>query len=125
MGASCTKCSDRENPGERFVRGERGENTTWRAVTLSQAELNPQIRSQKTSSMKGQRVHFFGFVGHKQTLPHPLLPAPFKNISSTLYTLLYIKQVINKDLLYSTGNSTQYSVITYMGKESDKEWICV
>ena len=26
-----------------------------------------------------------------------------------------------KDLLYSTGNSTQYSVITDMGKESKKE----
>ena len=26
---------------------------------------------------------------------------------------------------YSTGNSTQYSVITYMGKESEKEWIYV
>ena len=33
--------------------------------------------------------------------------------------------MINKDLLYSTGNSTQYSVITYMGKESEKEWIHV
>ena len=31
----------------------------------------------------------------------------------------------NKDLLYSTGNSTQYSVMTYMGKESKKEWIYV
>ena len=41
------------------------------------------------------------------------------------YTLLYIKQVINKDLLYSTENSAQYSVITYMGKEFRKEWICV
>ena len=29
----------------------------------------------------------------------------------------------NKDLLYSTGSSTQYSVMTYMGKESKKEWI--
>ena len=27
--------------------------------------------------------------------------------------------------MYSTGNSTQYSVITYMGKESEKEWIYV
>ena len=27
----------------------------------------------------------------------------------------------NKDLLCNTGNSTQYSVITYMGKESEKE----
>ena len=32
----------------------------------------------------------------------------------------YIKYITNKDLLYSTGNSTQYSVITYMGKESEK-----
>ena len=41
------------------------------------------------------------------------------------YTLLYIKQVTNKDLLYSTGNSTQYSVMAYMGKESKKECIYV
>ena len=40
------------------------------------------------------------------------------------YTLLYIKQ-INKNLLYSTGNSTQYSVMIYMGKESKKEWMYV
>ena len=31
----------------------------------------------------------------------------------------------NRDLLYSTGNSTQYSVIVYVQKESDKEWMCV
>ena len=31
----------------------------------------------------------------------------------------------NKDLLYSMGNSTQYFVIIYMGKESEKEWMCV
>ena len=34
-------------------------------------------------------------------------------------TLLYIK-FINKDLLYSTGNYIQYLVITYNGKESEK-----
>ena len=38
-----------------------------------------------------------------------------------MYTLLYIKQITNKDLLYSTGNYTQYFAITYMGKESEKE----
>ena len=42
-----------------------------------------------------------------------------------IYTLLYIKQTINKDLLYSTGNSTQYSVMTYMGKGSKKEQIYI
>ena len=40
-----------------------------------------------------------------------------------LYTTIY--KIINKDLLYSTGNSTQYSVTTYMGKASKKEWVCV
>ena len=40
-------------------------------------------------------------------------------------TLLYAKQIINKDLLYSTGNNIQYFVITYMGKESEKELIYI
>ena len=35
-----------------------------------------------------------------------------------IYTLLYIKWITNKDLLYSTGNYTQYLVITHHGKES-------
>ena len=35
--------------------------------------------------------------------------------------ILHIKLIINKDLLYSTGKSTQYSVVTYMGKESKGE----
>ena len=29
------------------------------------------------------------------------------------------------NLLYTTGNSPQYSVMTYVGKESKKEWTCV
>ena len=29
-----------------------------------------------------------------------------------MYTLLYLKKVTSKDLLYSTGNSVQYSVTT-------------
>ena len=37
-----------------------------------------------------------------------------------IYTLLHIKQITNKDLLYSSGNSTQHSAMTYMRKESLK-----
>ena len=40
------------------------------------------------------------------------------HIHISIHTLLYITQIINKDLLYSTGNSIQYSVIPYMCKES-------
>ena len=39
------------------------------------------------------------------------------------YTPLYIKQINNKDLLYSTGNDIQYPVINHNGKESEK--ICI
>ena len=41
-------------------------------------------------------------------------------IEIDIYILLYIKQITNKDLLYSTGNLTQYSVMTYMGKNLKK-----
>ena len=41
------------------------------------------------------------------------------------YILLYTKQINNKDLLYSTGNYIQYLIVTYKGKESEKEYICV
>ena len=44
-------------------------------------------------------------------------------IGIDIYTLLYIEQIPNKNLPYSTGNPTQYSVMTYMGIESKQEWI--
>ena len=34
-----------------------------------------------------------------------------------IHPLLYVKQVTSKDLLLSTGNSTQYPVRAYMGTE--------
>ena len=39
------------------------------------------------------------------------------------YTLLHIKQIKNKDLLYSTGNYIQHLVITSNGEESEKEHV--
>ena len=46
-------------------------------------------------------------------------------IGTDICTLPLIKQINNKDIFHSTGNSTQYSVVTYMGKESKKEQIYV
>ena len=37
-----------------------------------------------------------------------------------IYTLLYLKQITNKDLLYSTGNSAQCHVAAGMGGEFGK-----
>ena len=42
-----------------------------------------------------------------------------------LYIHTTIYKIINKNSLYSTGNSTQYSITTCMGNESEKEWIYV
>ena len=42
-----------------------------------------------------------------------------------IYTLIHMEWISNKNLLYSTGKSTQYSVVTYMGKEPEKEWMCI
>ena len=44
-----------------------------------------------------------------------------KEFEIKIYTLLYIKQITNKDLLYSTGNYAQYLIIIYKGKESEKD----
>ena len=38
-------------------------------------------------------------------------------LCTLLYTYIYM-QITNKDLLYSTGNYTQYLVVVYNGKES-------
>ena len=42
-----------------------------------------------------------------------------------MYTLLYLKWITNKDLLYSARNSTQCYVAAWMGGEFGGEWIHV
>ena len=50
----------------------------------------------------------------------------YREIGVDTYMLLYTKYITNKDLLYSTGNSTQYSIMTYMEIESKKRMdICI
>ena len=42
-----------------------------------------------------------------------------------MYTLLYLKWITNKDLLYSTGNTAQCWVAAWMGGAFGGEWIHV
>ena len=42
-----------------------------------------------------------------------------------MHTLLYLKRITNKDLLYSTANSTQCYVAVWKGGEFGGEWIHV
>ena len=41
------------------------------------------------------------------------------------YTLLYLKRITNKDLLYTIGNSAQCYAAAWMGGEFGREWIYV
>ena len=54
---------------------------------------------------------------HSRHSPHRL------GLTDTHTTIYKIDN--QQDLLYSTGNSTQYFAITYKGKESDKEYIYI
>ena len=40
-----------------------------------------------------------------------------------MYTMLYLKWITNKDLLYSTGNSAQCYMSAWMRGEFGGEWI--
>ena len=44
---------------------------------------------------------------------------------TAMCTLWHIEWMVKGKLLYSTGKSTQYPVMTYTGKESEKKWISV
>ena len=48
-----------------------------------------------------------------------------REFGMVLYTLLYLKLIIAKDLLYSTWNSAQCSVAAWMGGKCRGEWIHV
>ena len=49
----------------------------------------------------------------------------FREFGVDMYTLLYLKWISNKDLLYSTWNSVQCYVAAWMGGELTGEWIQV
>ena len=48
-----------------------------------------------------------------------------RELEIDMNTLLYLKWITNKDLLYSTGNSAQCYVAAWMGGEFRGEWIHV
>ena len=50
----------------------------------------------------------------------------FHKLTQLILILQKHEVITNKDLLYSTGNYTQYFVITYKGKEYEKNrYICM
>ena len=48
-----------------------------------------------------------------------------RDLEVDVYTLLYLKWIANKDLLYSTENSVQCCVAAWMRGEFGGDWIHV
>ena len=48
-----------------------------------------------------------------------------RDFGMAMYTLLYLKWITNKNLLYGTGNSARFYVVAWMGGEFGEEWIPV
>ena len=48
-----------------------------------------------------------------------------REFGMNMFTLLYLKWIANKDLLYNTRDSAQCYVAAWMGGEFGKEWIHV
>ena len=47
-----------------------------------------------------------------------------RNFGKVVYTLLYLKYITNKNLLYSTGNSAQCYVAAWRGGELGENGLC-
>jgi len=67
--------------------------------------------------IRGWKLGTFLIVFHS-TSPQQKKPSEKDHLTRTS---LCVERRVNGDLLCSTGNSTQHSVITYMEKESEKE----
>ena len=46
-----------------------------------------------------------------------------REFEMNMYALLYLKWIINKDLLYSTWNSAQYYMAAWLGRKFGREYI--
>ena len=91
-------------------------------ITLSEVSQTEKDKYHMISHMRNQKriIQMILFTKQKQThrLRDELTATRGKGggidweFEIDMYTLLYLKQITNKDLLYSTENSAQYSVIT-------------
>ena len=48
-----------------------------------------------------------------------------REFETVMYTLLYLKWIINKNVLYSTGNSAQCGVAAWMGRDLGRMDTCM
>ena len=77
--------------------------------------MNSSTKQKQTHRLR-ERTYGYGVAGGEGIV---------REFGIDMYTLLYLRWIINKDLLYSTGNSAQYYVAAWMGGEFGGERIHV
>ena len=84
----------------------------WNLKKKKKVQVNLFTKQKQSHTCKKQSYDYQGGKGRMDKL---------EDWDWDRYTLLNIKQITNKDLLYRTGNSTQYSVMTYNRKRTLKK----
>ena len=98
----------------------RGTNRSelWEPATMPHRPLNKPINPWETQAKTDS-------LGIRIALPtnNPIFKISWLKsyLLMMCYLFYFAQKIFNKDLLYSKGNSTYYSVITYMGRKSKKE----
>ena len=82
-------------------------------MARDEVEMLAKTRSQKSLICLGKQT--YGYQRGKRGEIYAII---YKRTS------LYIKQITNKDILYSTGNCTQYFVIIYKEKNMAESLCC-
>ena len=78
---------------------------------LAGTKQQPSVEKLFVLTLTGRSPGYLGQIFHETPID--------------MYTLLYLKWITNKDLLYSTENSAQCNVTAWMGEEFGREWIHV
>ena len=76
-----------------------------------------------------ESFHSLHYITHKKKVSNiekcSVRKRIVREVGMGMYTLLYLKWVTSKDLLYSTWNSAQCYVASWMGEEFGGEWVHV
>ena len=96
-------------------------------IILSEMSDKYQMRSLTWNLIKMIQNNLFTKQKHTRRFPNQTYGYQRGNTVGRdgLGATIYTKLMDNKDLLYSTGKSIQYSVMPYMGKDAEKEWRCM
>ena len=101
--------AEEENCITFFKTGSCRYNPTQVPVSLSESNVHIQLQK--------YNMHF-----HDYSI-NLFLMIDLVRVSGSLSLLLGTEWITNENLLCSTGNSTQCSVVTYMGRKFKKEWL--